>query len=104
MNVIEPGQDSHKVLAMGSSRKFGLDAEAKETVQPQPYSLAGHGAGSIFKIFTVAAAMEQGLGTSAVLDVPSRYTPAVWATAVPAAARPTTTASRTPRRIRRDCR
>ncbi|AOD21609.1 penicillin-binding protein [Rhodococcus sp. p52] len=73
MNVIEPGQDSHKVLAMGSSRKFGLDAEAKETVQPQPYSLAGHGAGSIFKIFTVAAAMEQGLGTSAVLDVPSRY-------------------------------
>ncbi|UYP19322.1 transglycosylase domain-containing protein [Rhodococcus sp. Z13] len=73
MNVIEPGQDSHKVLAMGSSRTFGLDAEAKETVQPQPYSLAGHGAGSIFKIFTVAAAMEKGLGTSAVLDVPSRY-------------------------------
>lgn len=73
MNVIQPGQDSHKVLAMGSSRTYGLDGESKETVQPQPYSLTGHGAGSIFKIFTVAAAMERGLGTSAVLDVPSRY-------------------------------
>ncbi len=73
MNVIEPGQDSHRVLAMGSSRTYGLDGDAYETVQPQPYSLAGHGAGSIFKIFTVAAAMEKGLGTSAVLDVPSRY-------------------------------
>ncbi len=73
MNVIEPGQDAHRVLAMGSSRTYGLDGDADETVQPQPYSLAGHGAGSIFKIFTVAAAMEQGLGTSAVLDVPSRY-------------------------------
>jgi membrane peptidoglycan carboxypeptidase len=73
MNVVEPGQDAHRVLAMGSSRTYGLDGDAHETVQPQPYSLAGHGAGSVFKIFTVAAAMEQGLGTSAVLDVPSRY-------------------------------
>ncbi len=73
MNIIAPGEDSHRVLAMGSSRVYGLDGDANETVQPQPYSLAGHGAGSIFKIFTVAAAMEKGLGTSAVLDVPSRY-------------------------------
>ncbi|MGV9746309.1 transglycosylase domain-containing protein [Rhodococcus zopfii] len=73
MNVVRPGQDSHRVLAMGSSRVYGLNGDANETVQPQPYSLAGHGAGSIFKIFTVAAAMEKGLGTSAVLDVPARY-------------------------------
>lgn len=73
MNVIEPGQDTHKVLAMGSSRTYGLNGDNKETVQPQPYSLTGHGAGSIFKVFTVAAAMERGLGTSAVLDVPNRY-------------------------------
>lgn len=73
MNVVQPGQDSHRVLAMGSSRVYGLNGDANETVQPQPYSLAGHGAGSIFKIFTVAAAMEKGLGTSAVLDVPARY-------------------------------
>ncbi len=73
MNVIRPGEDSHRVLAMGSSRVYGLDGEANQTVQPQPYSLTGHGAGSVFKIFTVAAAMEKGLGTSAVLDVPARY-------------------------------
>ncbi|MEV0947352.1 transglycosylase domain-containing protein [Rhodococcus sp. NPDC049939] len=73
MNVIQPGQDSHRILAMGSSRTYGLDVNASETVQPQPYSLAGHGAGSIFKVFTTAAAMEQGLGTSATLDVPARF-------------------------------
>lgn len=73
MNVIQPGQDQHRVLAMGSSRTYGLNADTHETVQPQPYSLAGDGAGSVFKIFTVAAAMEKGLGTSAILDVPGRY-------------------------------
>ncbi|QBJ98725.1 PASTA domain-containing protein [Rhodococcus sp. ABRD24] len=73
MNVVQPGQDRHRVLAMGSSRTYGLDTSAEQTVQPQPYTLVGHGAGSIFKIFTVAAAMEKGLGTSAVLDVPQRF-------------------------------
>ncbi len=72
MNVIEPGQDSHRLLAMGSSRTYGLDADADETVQAQPYSLVGHGAGSIFKVFTTAAAMERGLGTAAMLQVPRR--------------------------------
>lgn len=73
MNVVQPGQDSHRILAMGSSRTYGLDANANETVQAQPYSLAGHGAGSIFKIFTTAAAMEKGLGTNAILEVPGRF-------------------------------
>ncbi|MFJ4656359.1 penicillin-binding protein [Nocardia sp. NPDC088792] len=73
MNIIAPGQDSHQVLAMGSSRFYGLDANAHQTVQPQPYSMVGDGAGSIFKIFTTAAAMEKGLGTSAQLDVPGSF-------------------------------
>ncbi|TXG92329.1 PASTA domain-containing protein [Rhodococcus rhodnii] len=73
MNVVQPGQDQHRVLAMTSSRTYGLNADAHETVQPQPYSLGGAGAGSIFKIFTVAAAMEKGLGTNAVFDVPGRF-------------------------------
>jgi membrane peptidoglycan carboxypeptidase len=72
MNVIAPGQDSHRVLAMGSSRTYGLNGDNEETVQPQPHSLVGNGAGSIFKVFTTAAAMEKGLGTSAVLQVPPR--------------------------------
>ncbi len=73
MNVVQPGQDQHRVLAMASSRTYGLDTAAEQTVQPQPYTLVGHGAGSIFKIFTTAAAMEKGLGTSAILDVPQRF-------------------------------
>ncbi len=31
-----------------------------KTVQPQPFSLVGDGAGSIFKIFTTAAALDMG--------------------------------------------
>lgn len=73
MNVIQPGQDQHRVLAMASSRTYGLKGDSKETVQPQPFSLVGDGAGSIFKVFTTAAAMERGLGTNANLDVPRRY-------------------------------
>ncbi|MFI6870708.1 penicillin-binding protein [Nocardia sp. NPDC050406] len=73
MNIVAPGQDSHPVLAMASSRTYGLDANAKQTVQPQPYSMVGDGAGSIFKLFTTAAAMEKGLGINAQLDVPGTF-------------------------------
>ncbi|WP_157195395.1 penicillin-binding transpeptidase domain-containing protein, partial [Nocardia tenerifensis] len=73
MSVVAPGQDSHPVLAMASSRTYGLNRDGNETVQPQPYSMVGDGAGSIFKIFTTAAAMEKGLGINAQLDVPSRF-------------------------------
>lgn len=72
-SIIAPGQDSHNVVAMVSSRTYGLDAGIHQTVQPQPYSMVGDGAGSIFKIFTTAAAMEKGLGISAQLDVPPFY-------------------------------
>lgn len=70
MSIIAPGQDSHALLAMVSSREYGLDGGAHQTVQPQPYSMVGDGAGSIFKIFTTAAAMEKGLGIASELDVP----------------------------------
>ncbi|WP_054246333.1 transglycosylase domain-containing protein [Rhodococcus opacus] len=73
MNVVQPGQDQHRVLAMAGSRNYGLDAAAAETVQELPYSLSGHGAGSVFKVFTTAAAMEKGLRLNAILDVPGRF-------------------------------
>ncbi|MDR7330803.1 penicillin-binding protein [Corynebacterium guangdongense] len=73
MNVVEPGQDSRNILAMVSSRDYGLDLEAGQTYLPQPTSMVGNGAGSVFKIFTAAAALQQGMGLDTVLPVPTRY-------------------------------
>ncbi len=58
------------MVAMASNRTYGLNLEANETMHPQPFSLVGDGAGSTFKVFTVAAAMEMGMGINAQLDVP----------------------------------
>ncbi|MCV7055296.1 transglycosylase/D,D-transpeptidase PonA2 [Mycolicibacterium gilvum] len=73
MSVILPGKDAHRVVAMADNRSYGLDLNAGQTVQPQPFTLAGDGAGSIFKIFTTAAALEMGLGINATLDVPQTF-------------------------------
>ncbi|MBA4025100.1 MAG: carboxypeptidase/penicillin-binding protein 1A [Gordonia sp.] len=73
MNVIRPGTESHDILAMTSSRDYGLNRDIGQTMQPQPYSMVGNGAGSVFKIFTVAAAMERGLGAGSSLQVPSTF-------------------------------
>ena len=73
MNVVLPGKTSHPVIAMVSNRTYGLDTDIGETVQPQPFSMVGDGAGSIFKIFTAAAALDLGLGINAILDVPARF-------------------------------
>ena len=55
---------------MASSRTYGLNGAAHETVQQQPFSLVGDGAGSIFKVFTTAAALEMGMGINNQLQVP----------------------------------
>jgi membrane peptidoglycan carboxypeptidase len=73
MSVIRPGRDSHRVVAMASNRRYGLSTEAGETMRPQPFSMVGDGAGSIFKIFTTAAAMDMGMGINTVLDVPGSF-------------------------------
>jgi membrane peptidoglycan carboxypeptidase len=73
MSIIRPGKDSHPVLAMVSNRTYGLNLDAGETMQPQPFSLVGDGAGSIFKIFTTAAALDMGMGINANLDAPTRF-------------------------------
>ena len=70
MSTLRPGRKSHDVLSMASSRDYGLDLNRGETMQPQPFSMVGDGAGSVFKIFTVAAAMEKGLGAGSNIPVP----------------------------------
>jgi len=73
MSVIRPGKKSHPVLAMAGNRTYGLDLDAGETMQPQPFTLAGNGAGSVFKIFTTAAALDMGMGINAQLAIPARF-------------------------------
>ncbi len=73
MSVIKPGRDAHRVVAMADNRTYGLNLTAGQTVQPEPFSLVGDGAGSIFKIFTTAAALDMGMGINAQLDVPQKF-------------------------------
>src|SRR6476659_3757379 len=73
MSVIQPGKDAHRVMAMASNRTYGFNSDANETVQPLPFSLVGDGAGSIYKIFTTAAALDMGMGINAQLDAPARF-------------------------------
>jgi membrane peptidoglycan carboxypeptidase len=70
MSIVEPGNDSHRVLAMGSSRVFGLDAAARQTSYGLPYEPVNLGAGSVYKVFTAATALEKGLGIDTQIEVP----------------------------------
>ena len=72
LNIIEPGTDSRDIKAMVSSRYYGLDLDQSQTILPQPASLVGNGAGSVFKIFTAATALEQGYGLNTMLNTPAR--------------------------------
>ncbi|WP_115944736.1 transglycosylase domain-containing protein [Amycolatopsis thermalba] len=66
--VIRPGQTTHEVLAMVANRNYGTDPARGETAT-NIVAGAGNvfGAGSSFKIFTAAAALESG---KAGLDTP----------------------------------
>ena len=79
MAIVAPGQDHHRVLAMGSSRTFGLDAGRQETSYGLPYEPVNLGAGSVYKIFTTATAMAKGMGINYVMEVPpSGYTSPIY--------------------------
>lgn len=71
-DYLAPIDGKHQVLAMASSRTYGLNQTKRESVLPLTHSLQGHGAGSVFKIFAAAAAMEEGMGLNTNLAVPAR--------------------------------
>ncbi len=59
--VVTPGTSGHEVVAMVANRNFGTDAgkgERSTNIVADPSNVFG--AGSSFKIFTTAAALEQG--------------------------------------------
>jgi len=66
--VIRPGRTGHEVLAMVANRDYGTDAAAGQTATNIVADTSDvFGAGSSFKIFTSAAALESGV---AGLDTP----------------------------------
>ena len=71
MAIVAPGtgpaQGAGDGLAAGT---FGLDAATQETSYGLPYEPVNLGAGSVYKIFTTATAMEKGLGINYVMPVP----------------------------------
>ncbi|WP_433038121.1 penicillin-binding transpeptidase domain-containing protein [Actinomycetospora sp. CA-053990] len=76
--VVAPETDRRPVLALAANRTYGNDAAAGETALPLTTAPL-RGAGSVYKIFTVAAALERGLvEPDTELDVPERYTSRVF--------------------------
>ncbi|MEQ3550901.1 transglycosylase domain-containing protein [Pseudonocardia nematodicida] len=70
--LVEPG--TGRVDALVSSSPYGFDAGAGETAYSLP-TVPLHAAGSVYKVFTAAAALEQGIVTpDSDLAVPDTYT------------------------------
>ncbi|WP_086829677.1 penicillin-binding protein [Allokutzneria sp. NRRL B-24872] len=74
MAIVKPGKDKHRVVALAANRAYGLDRDKHETTLGLPYAMQNLGAGSIYKIFTAAAALEKGMGINDSLPVPGSYT------------------------------
>ncbi len=77
MAVVEPSTNpsatGRPVLALAVNRPFGLDVDQGQTTLRLATTFAPLGAGSTFKMFTAAAAMEKSLGTDSVIDSPAEY-------------------------------
>lgn len=68
---VQPGKDSRYVKSLASSRNYGFGEF--ETTLPLASTNVGNGAGSVFKVFTAAVALDQGMGNQTMLDVPQTY-------------------------------
>ncbi|MCD2191130.1 transglycosylase domain-containing protein [Actinomycetospora soli] len=75
--VVSPGAASRPVLALAANRDYGPDADAGQSSLPL-VTAALRGAGSVYKIFTAATALERGLvSPDEEIDVPERYTSSI---------------------------
>ena len=74
MTVVEPGEDKHQVRALVANRDFGMEPDKGQTAYALPSGIAKFGAGSIYKTFTAAAGLEQGMGIKDVIPAPGNYT------------------------------
>jgi membrane peptidoglycan carboxypeptidase len=75
LSLIKPGKDRHEVVALAANRDYGQDQEAGQTTYALPTGVYNTGgAGSTYKIFTSAAALEKGVaGIYSPVQVPDTY-------------------------------
>ncbi|WP_229686698.1 transglycosylase domain-containing protein [Longimycelium tulufanense] len=79
VSIVEPGKDRHRVRALVANRDYGIHAERGQRAFALPTTMTGFGAGSIFKIFTTAAYLqEKGGRISQYVSVPPSYTSRVF--------------------------
>ncbi|WP_245734280.1 transglycosylase domain-containing protein [Lentzea jiangxiensis] len=94
MAIVRPGKDAHEVVALVANRDYGLNKEEFETQFDLPSGVENKfGTGSVYKVFTAAAALEKGIGIETVIPSPNSYTSRVFkggATSCPATGEPNT--------------
>jgi membrane peptidoglycan carboxypeptidase len=74
MAVVRPGKEKHEVVALVANRDYGLKADQHQTQFDLPSGVENKfGAGSVYKIFTAAAAMEKGLGIDNTISTPNSH-------------------------------
>lgn len=78
MTVVEPGRDKHRVRALVANRDFGLDNSRGQTSYSLPSGISKFGAGSIYKIFTAATALEKGMGIQNIVQAPATYSSRIY--------------------------
>ncbi|MPY78120.1 MAG: penicillin-binding protein [Actinophytocola sp.] len=62
LSLVKPGKKRHKVVALAANKDYGPDKSKGQTVWALPSDVVNlGGGGSTFKIFTAAAAMQEGV-------------------------------------------
>ncbi|MDR7301178.1 membrane peptidoglycan carboxypeptidase [Haloactinomyces albus] len=78
MAVVEPGTKKHKVRALVANKDYGNDLSKGQKARDIVSKVQPFGAGSVFKIFTAAAALQQGMSIHDVIPTPPSYTSPVY--------------------------
>ncbi|MFI9012346.1 transglycosylase domain-containing protein [Actinosynnema sp. NPDC053489] len=78
--VVRPGKDRHDVVALVANRDYGLEQDQFQTQFDLPSGVENKfGAGSVYKVFTAAAALEKGgLGIDSVIESPGSHVSSVF--------------------------
>ncbi|MGH3434710.1 MAG: transglycosylase domain-containing protein, partial [Thermocrispum sp.] len=80
LSLVRPGEQRHEVVALAANRDYGGDKSENETFLALPAGVyTPQGAGSSYKIFTTAAALQKGVvGLEDRISAPSHYTSKVF--------------------------